>query len=86
MFAEENAGKAGRTQASERNTNAAAYLCSVPALTFLWSHSHAVERTVSVDVQSDSCPLLEHINIAVFVITRTGVIAVPFVLVQSFVF
>lgn len=78
MFAEENAGKAGRTQASERNTNAAAYLCSVSALTFLRSHSHAVERTVSVDVlQSDSCLLLEHINIAVFVITCTGVIAVP---------
>ncbi len=45
VFAEEDAGKAGRVRVTERNTNADAYLCSVPALTFLWSHSHAVERT-----------------------------------------
>lgn len=45
VFSEEDAGKAGRVRASERNNNATAYLCSVPALTFLWSYSHAVERT-----------------------------------------
>lgn len=45
VFAEEDAGKAGRVWASEQNTNVAAYLCSVPALTFLWSHSHTFECT-----------------------------------------
>lgn len=34
VIAQEDAGKAGRVQDSERNTNATTYLCSAPALTF----------------------------------------------------
>ncbi len=49
VFAEEDAGKAGRVRVTERNTNADAYLCSVPALTvplesFTCSRAHWKSR------------------------------------------
>lgn len=46
VIAEEDAGKVGRVQDNERNTNAATYRCSALALMFFppaRSHSHAAE-------------------------------------------
>lgn len=82
VFAEEDAGKAGRVRASEQNTNETAYLCSVPALTLLWSfhmQPSALEeqerRLLAVDtLESHSCPFIEHINSSGFAITCTGII------------
>lgn len=92
VFAEEDAGKAGRVRASEWNTNVAAYLCSIPALTFLWSHSRAAKRTgrageevLVVDaLESQSCLFIEHSNSTAFAITCTGVKSTVIVVFSAF--